>query len=105
MTQLAGMRDPSWVTDAEQIAELKRENAELRRLVEELRKELEEWKRGHRERRRRRSSQSESGNRATGNGPGRPSGAKGSNRPVPEKIHATVEHPVPAACDCGGPKV
>jgi transposase len=97
------------VTDAERIAELERENAELRRQVadlrqqlEELRKELEEWKRGHRERRRRRSSRSEGSRQATGRGPGRPPGAKGSNRPVPEKIHETVEHPLPSTCDCGG---
>lgn len=95
------MLDLSGVTDAERIAELERENAELRRLVEELRKELEEWKRGHRERRRRRSSRPE-GSRATGRGPGRPAGAVGRNRPVPEKIHKTVEHPFPPVCDCGG---
>jgi transposase len=101
------------VTDAERIAELERENAELRqqvaevpelrRQVEELRKEIEEWKRGHRERRRRRSSRPEGSRQSTGRGPGRPSGAKGSNRPVPTKIHETVEHPFPAVCECGGP--
>lgn len=111
------------LTDAERIAELERENAELRRQVaelpelrrqvaelpdlrrqlEELRKEVEEWKRGHRERRRRRSSRAEGSSRqATGRGPGRPPGAKGSNRPVPEKIHETVEHPFQPTCDCGG---
>jgi transposase len=90
------------VTDAERITELERENAELRRQLEELRKEIEEWKRGHRERRRRRSSRAEGSRQATGRGPGRPSGAKGSNRPVPKKIHETVEHPFPVVCDCGG---
>src|SRR5271169_3764638 len=103
---------PSDVTDAERIAELERENAELRRQVaelpdlrrqlEELRKELEEWKRGHRERRRRRSSRAEGSRQATGRGPGRPRGAKGSNRPVPKEIHETVEHSFPPTCDCGG---
>jgi transposase len=96
------MLDPWGVTDAERIAELERENAELRRQLEELRKELEEWKRGHRERRRRRSSRAEGSRRATGRGPGRPAGAAGSNRPVPEKIHQTVEHPFPDVCECGG---
>lgn len=96
------MRDPWGVTDAERIAELEREIAELRRQNEELRKALEEWKRGHRERRRRRSSRAESGRSASGRGPGRLWGAKGSNRPVPEKIHRTVVHPMPTTCDCGG---
>jgi transposase len=90
------------VTDAERIAELERQNAELRRQMEELRKELEEWKRGHRERRRRRSSRAEGSRQATGRGPGRPRGAKGSNRPVPKEIHETVEHSFPPTCDCGG---
>lgn len=90
------------MTDAERIAELERENADLRRQLEDLRKEVEEWKRGHRERRRRRSSRPEGSRKATGRGPGRPSGAKGSNRPVPAKIHGTVEHAFPTTCDCGG---
>ena len=112
MAQRAGVLDPLRVTDAERIAELERENAELRRQVaelpelrrqlEELRKEIDEWKRGHRERRRRRSSRPESSHRATGRGPGRPPGAEGSNRPVPKTIHETVEHPFPPVCDCGG---
>jgi hypothetical protein len=122
LAQRAGVLDLLGVTDAERIAELERENAELRRQVaelpelrrqvaelpelrrqlEELRKEIEEWKRGHRERRRRRSSRPESSRRATGRGPGRPPGAEGSNRPVPKTIHETVEHPFPPVCDCGG---
>jgi transposase len=90
------------VTDAERIAELERQNAELRRRLEEVLKELEEWKRGHRERRRRRSSGPEGGRRATGRGPGRPWGAKGSNRPVPKTIDETVEYELPPICACGG---
>jgi transposase len=90
------------VTDAERIAELERENAELRRQLDELRKEIEEWKRGHRERRRRRSSRREGKRGGTGRGPGRPAGAKGSNRPVPEEIHETVSYPLPDVCACGG---
>ena len=97
------------MTDAERIAELERENAELRarldealKRIAELTKELEEWKRGHRERRRRRCSRPEGQRGATGRGPGRPSGAKGSNRPVPERIDATEEYPLPQVCACGG---
>ena len=92
------------VTDAEIIAELRRENAELRKIVEELRKEIEEWRRGHRERSKRRSSRAEGATRGgTGRGPGRPAGAKGSNRPVPSEIEREQEHPLPAECPaCGG---
>jgi len=104
------------VTEAQRIAELEQENAglrqrvveltnelvELRKELGELRKELEEWKRGHRERRHRRSSRAEGSRGGTGKGPGRPWGAKGSNRPVPEKIHGTVVHPMPTTCACGG---
>ena len=102
MAQPVEASDGLGVTDAERIAELERENAELRRQVEELRKELEEWKRGHRERRRRRSSGPEGSRKTTGRGPGRPPGAKGSNRPVPERIDGTVEYPLPSHCACGG---
>ncbi len=109
MSRTRDLRDPGGVTDAQRIAELEQENANLRRQVAELtkelaelRKELEEWKRGHRERRRRRSSRVEGSRRASGRGPGRPWGAQGSNRPVPEKIHSTVVHAAPTVCDCGG---
>jgi len=91
------------VTEAERIADLERRLAEAMRTIAELRKALEEWKRGHRERGKRRSSRPEGASRATGVGPGRPLGAKGSNRPVPTEIHREVHHPVPACCpDCGG---
>jgi transposase len=96
------MRNRLGVADAERIAELERENAELRRQLAKLQKEIEEWKRGHRERRHRRSSRPEGSRQATGMGPGRPAGAKGSNRPVPKTIHESVEHPFPAVCQCGG---
>lgn len=97
------------MTDAERISELERENAELRlqlgeahKRINELTKELEEWKRGHRERRRRRCSRPEGQRGGTGRGPGRPSGAKGSNRPVPERIDETIDYPLPPKCACGG---
>jgi transposase len=91
------------VTDVERIADLERQLAEALRTIEELRKELEEWKRGHRERSKRRSSRPEGTRKTTGRGPGRRAGAKGSNRPVPDRIDREVVHPVPACCpDCGG---
>ena len=91
------------MTDAERIADLERQLAEALHTIGELRRELEEWKRGHRERRKRRSSRAEGVKRVTGVGPGRPFGAKGSNRPVPTEIHREEHHPVPACCpDCGG---
>jgi transposase len=103
------MRTMLGMTDAERISELERENTDLRRRldealkrIDELTKELEEWKRGHRERRRRRCSRPEGQRGATGRGPGRPSGAKGSNRPVPERIDETIEYPLPRQCTCGG---
>jgi len=103
------MRTMAAMTDVERISELERETTELRRQldearkrVDELTKELEEWKRGHRERRRRRSSRPEGQRGATGRGPGRPSGAKGSNRPVPERIDETIDDPLPPRCACGG---
>jgi transposase len=105
------------MTDAERIKELERENTELRRRLadalgqrdelarklEECTRELEEWRRGHRERRRRRSSRPEGKRGGAGRGPGRPAGAKGSNRPVPERIDETVDYPLPPTCTCGGP--
>jgi transposase len=90
------------VTDAETIEELRRENAELRRRLEEALRIIEEWKRGHRERAKRRTSRTESARARTGRGPGRSKGHEGSNRPVPDRIDREVVHPLPAACSCGG---
>jgi len=47
------------VTSAARIAELERENAALREALEKALKDLEEWKRGFRERGKRRSSRTE----------------------------------------------
>ena len=90
------------MTLEERNAELMRENAALRAELEKLRKEIEEWKRGFRERRKRRSSKAERKAKPPGKRPGRKAGHKGSNRPVPEQIDRTVEHPAPIVCDCGG---
>jgi transposase len=85
----------------DRIAELERENAMLREEIARLRKELEEWKRGHRERGKRRSSRAEGQRRGSGHRRGRRPGHKGTFRPVPE-ADETVQHPVPERCTCGG---
>ncbi len=83
------------------LAEVERENAALREENARLRKELEEWKRGHRERGKRRSSRAEGKRRGTGRPRGRKPGHKGAFRPEP-KVDDTVDHPVPERCTCGG---
>ena len=97
------------MTTEERIAELEREqaalraeNAALRAEVEKLRKALEEWKRGFRERSKRRTSRREGKREASGKRPGRAKGHPGSRRAEPERIDGEVEHAVPAHCDCGG---
>jgi hypothetical protein len=92
----------------EEIAGLKRqlaaviaENAALREENARLRKELEEWKRGHRERSKRRTSRAEGRREASGKKPGRKPGHAGAFRPVP-KPDRSVQYPVPQRCSCGG---
>lgn len=92
----------------ERIAELERrlqealrENATLREENARLRKELEEWKRGHRERAKRRSSRAEGCRQGRGKRPGRRGGHAGAFRAVP-KPDRTVVHPLPSRCGCGG---
>ena len=84
------------------LAELQQENAGLREEVGRLKKELEEWKRGFRERGKRRSSHRE-GKKASGSGkrPGRKAGHQGASRPVPDSIDRTETHATPT-CECGG---
>jgi len=82
-------------------AEHQREVTALRETVEKLLKQLEEWKRGFRERPKRRSSRGE-GRKATGRGPGRKSGHEGAQRELPKKINRTVEYAPPKRCSCGG---
>lgn len=76
---------------SERIAELKRrleealkEIASLREANARLRKELEEWKRGHRERGKRRSSRPEGPRLTERLKPGRKKGHPGVKRKVPE---------------------
>lgn len=81
------------MTPEERIAELEKENAELRRrdveregevralreTLEKALKELEEWKRGFRERGKRRSSRPEGKRGTTGRRTGRKPGHKGAH--------------------------
>lgn len=92
----------------ERIVELERrlertlaENRGLREENVRLRKELEEWKRGHRERRKRRSSRAEGRRSGERKRPGRRPGHQGAWRPAvkPDRIE---EHPLPERCACGG---
>jgi FtsZ-binding cell division protein ZapB len=84
-------------------ADLRRDNAELRRRLAEAMKENEQWRRGHRERSKRRCSRPEGSRRpSTGRARGGQPGHRGSNRPVPDRIDHTVDHPLPTHCDCGG---
>lgn len=85
-----------------QLAELRLENQALRQELEKLKKETEEWKRGFRERGKRRTSHKEGKKAQSGKRPGRKAGHAGSSRPIPERIDGTVDHPMPAACECGG---
>jgi transposase len=104
------------VTPEQRIAELEEENATLRKRDEarsreleavreelaKLRKEIEEWKRGFRERGKRRTSRAEGGRARTGKPLGRPAGHSGARRAVPERIDREVEHAMPTTCGCGG---
>jgi len=96
------------VTLEERIADLERRLAEALRKVDalqqentRLRKELEEWKRGHRERRKRRSSRAEGRRKSEPKKPGRKAGHPGAFRKVP-KPDRTEVHPMPERCTCGG---
>ena len=84
------------------LAEKERENEALRRDLEKLRKEIEEWKRGFRERGKRRSSKTEHKAKRSGKTPGRKAGHEGASRPVPDRIDETQVHPAAVVCDCGG---
>ena len=96
------------MTLEERIADLERrlaealaENTALREENTRLRKELEEWKRGHRERSKRRSSRAEGCRQGESKRPGRKSGHAGAFRAVP-KPDRKVVHPLPKRCECGG---
>jgi hypothetical protein len=102
--------------EQERIAELEEENAALRRrdaergreldaLREELakvRKEIEEWKRGFRERGKRRTSRAEGRRARSGKTLGRSAGHVGAQRAAPDRIDDEVVHSTPTSCSCGG---
>lgn len=95
-----GINDP--VTPEQRIAELEKENAALRDELAKLRKEIEEWKRGFRERGKRRTSRTEGRRARSGKPRGRKPGHPGAWAKVPERIDDEVEHLMPAECSCGG---
>jgi hypothetical protein len=106
------------VNAAAQISELTKENEELRRKLERsekrveeltsevaaLRKDMEKWKRGFRERSKRRTSRSERSKERPGSKkrPGRRAGHPGAQRALPERIDAEVRYEAPETCTCGG---
>jgi transposase len=104
------------VTPEQRIAELEQENAALRERDEErsreldalreelakVKKEIEEWKRGFRERGKRRMSRTEGRRALSGKKVGRQAGHAGAQRPVPDRVDNEVEHAMPASCSCGG---
>lgn len=85
----------------ERLDKLLTENEALRKENERLRKVIEEWKRGHRERGKRRSSRPEGRKKGKRKRPGRRAGHAGAWRP-PVEPDRTVEHPMPGQCECGG---
>ena len=102
--------------EQQRISELEEENAALRKrdaergreldaLREELakvRKEIEEWRRGFRERGKRRTSRTEGRRAGTGKPRGRKPGHPGAWAKAPARIDDEVEYPVPPECSCGG---
>lgn len=105
--------------EQQRIAELEEENGRLRKRDEErgreldalreelakVRKEIEEWKRGFRERGKRRTSRAEGRRARTGKPLGRKAGHTGAWAKVPDRIDDEVEHAMPAQCSCGGATV
>jgi transposase len=92
-----------------QVEDARRQNEQLRKHLDEkdsenasLRKEIDAWKRGFKERRKRRTSRSERAPRGARKKPGRPAGHPGAHRPMPSRIDDEIAHPAPAQCACGG---
>jgi len=82
--------------------ERERELDALREELAKVRKEIEEWKRGFRERGKRRTSRAEGRRARTGKPLGRKPGHPGARATAPDRIDDDVEHPIPAQCACGG---
>jgi transposase len=90
------------ITDLEKrLEESEREKAGLREENAKLRRVVEEWKRGHRERSKRRTSRAEGARVGERKKPGRKVGHAPARRAVP-KPDRTVNHPLPPQCGCGG---
>lgn len=82
--------------------ERERELDALRGELAKVRKEIEEWKRGFRERGKRRTSRTEGRRARSGKPLGRKLGHPGAWTKKPSRIDDEVEYPVPPECSCGG---
>ena len=82
--------------------ERERELDALRGELAKVRKEIEEWKRGFRERGKRRTSRTEGRRARSGKPLGRKPGHPGAWTKKPARIDDEVEYPVPPECSCGG---
>lgn len=89
----------------QRIVDLEKENAALREELTKLRKEIEEWKRGFRERGKRRTSRSEAQQPRLRKPLGRKPGHVGAHAKAPERTDGEVQYPMPATCTCGGAAV
>lgn len=88
------------MTSEERIEQLERENAALRLELEKVRRELEAWKRGLRERGKRRTSRREGGVRPKRKRPGRKAGHPAAHRAAPKHVDREQPHATPARCPC-----
>jgi transposase len=88
------------VSPEERIEQLERENAALRQELEKLRRENEEWKRGFRERGKRRTSRGEGRKHGPRKKNGRKPGHPAAHRPVPAHVDHEKVHVTPATCPC-----
>lgn len=84
----------------ERIEQLERENAALRLELEKLRRELEEWKRGFRERGKRRTSRREGRVQGKRKKPGRKPGHRAAHRAAPGHVDHEQVYATPVTCPC-----
>ena len=85
-----------------QLAERDARIVELERRVRELHEIVEAWKRGHRVRPGGKPAQKPP-RKASGRGPGRPTGHRGVSRPGPTRVDRTLDVAAPTRCPaCGG---
>jgi transposase len=88
------------VSPEERIEQLERENAALRLELEKLRRAPTAWKRGLRERGKRRTSRREGGPRPQRKKPGRKPGHPAAHRAAPTQVDHEQVHPTPVTCPC-----